>query len=506
MNKIKELLKNITLDKIAFLFLCLQPLLEIYYLYHFEGVRGIFTFSPATLIRLLLYFVLFIYFMIKHKIKDYKIPFIYGIVVLVYFAFHHIILKDFNYMNINNYSPIGELFYIFRMTLPILSIYVFYKSKYNEELLYKGVNIGTLIFVSIMIFTNIFMISLPSYYSPAYKIEDNIFGWIFASKNGYNYYQLATKGIFNFTNSLACSYVFVFILLLINLKKKNNKFNLVNIVLLVLSLYMLGSRVSSYFPLILLIATICISLFISLISKKKIDKKYLSKLAIITLITLIILPISPISQRSMNYEDNLTGYVDFEKLENQIADYKAQFDSGKYNKDEIVKFIRDNHREFLINKSYLDSYKVEDDLEFWINYYMIDKSIRGDNRLIQKSIIERIKEKTFETKNMLFGYTYTNTFNNGIFYEKDFFAQYFYLGILGVLILLCPYVFICLYVGIKSLINIKKLDFETTMLLLGVVTVLFISMLSGNSIEQFVVTIPLGIACGYMLKRVKEVY
>ena len=83
------------------------------------------------------------------------------------------------------------------------------------------------------------------------------------AKNGYNYQQLATKGIFNFTNSLACGYVFIFVLLLINLKKENNKFNLVNIVLLVLSLYMLGSRVSSYFPLILLVATICISLFIS---------------------------------------------------------------------------------------------------------------------------------------------------------------------------------------------------------------------------------------------------
>ena len=73
-------------------------------------------------------------------------------------------------------------------------------------------------------------------------------------------------------------------------------------------------------------------------------------------------------------------------------------------------------------------------------------------------------------------------------------------------VLLFPYVLVCLYTGIKSLISIRKIDFEITMLLLGIGAILFISLLSGNSIEQFIVSIPLAITSGYMLKKVKEVY
>lgn len=501
-----KILKRINFDKITFLFLCIQPFLEIYYLYHFDGIKGEFTFSPSTLIRILLYLCIFVYFMFKNKIKDYKIPFIYGVIVLLYFMMHHLILKDTEYFFIDNYSLFGELFYIIRLTLPILSIYVYYKMKYNSDSIYKGTALSAFIFSVVMIFTNIFMIALPSYYSPALGVETNIFGWLFANENNYNYYQLATKGIFNFTNCLASGYVLIFTLLLIRLKKENNKFNFINIVLLIISLFMLGSRVSSYFPLIILLITLCMYTVINFINKKKNDKKYILNLVILIIISSLILPVSPISKRSFELKDNLTGYVDFETLEKEILSYKESYELGIYDKTEIANYIRENHQQFLVHRAYLDSYKVEEDLEFWINYYLVDKNIRGDNRLIQKSIIERINEKTFNSTHLLFGYTYTGTYSNGLILERDFAAQYFYLGLLGVLILLFPYVLVCLYTGIKSLISIRKIDFEITMLLLGIGAILFISLLSGNSIEQFIVSIPLAITSGYMLKKVKEVY
>lgn len=504
-NKV-GILKKFNFDKITFLFLCIQPFLEIYYLYHFDGIKGAFTFSPSTLIRILLYLIIFVYFVLKNKIKDYRIPFIYGISVLLYSIMHHLILKDTDYFFINNYSFFGELFYIVRLTLPILSIYVYYKMRYSSESIYKGISFSSLIFSIIMIFTNIFMIALPSYYSPTFSVETNIFGWLLAGQNNYNYYQLATKGIFNFTNCLASAYVLIFTLMLLKLKKNTNRYNFINIILLIISLFMLGSRVSSYFPLIILIMTLCIYLVINFIKKKKTEKNYVTSLVILIIITSLILPISPISKRSFELKDNMTGYVDFDTLEKTMLKYKEEYESGSYDKNEIANYIRDHHQQFLINKAYLDSYKVEEDLEFWIDYYLIDKNIRGDNRLIQQSIIDRINEKTFNKTHLFFGYTYTGTYTNNIILERDFAAQYFYLGILGVLLLLVPYVLVCLYVGIKSLKNIRRLDFEITILLLGIGSILVISLLSGNSIEQFVVSIPLAITSGYMLKKVKEVY
>ena len=309
-------------------------------------------------------------------------------------------------------------------------------------------------------------------------------------------------------NCMASMYVLIFTLMLNKLKYNKSNFNMLNIILLIISLYMLGTRVASYFPVIILSATIIMLLVIKVLTKNKLDKLYLRKVLILLIVTLIILPIAPISHRSYDYKDNLNSEIDynFDNVEDKLADYKKQYDSGIYNKDEIVKFMRENSFSFLVHIEFLDAYRIEDDLEFWINYFMTDREIRGDNRVIEKAIISRIKERNFETKHKLFGYTYTNTFGRGIIYERDLFAQYFYLGIIGVLLFLCPYVFICIYVGIMTLKNIKKVDFETTMLLMGVCITIVISILSGNSMEHFCVVIPLSIACGYMLKRVKKVY
>lgn len=495
--------KYLTFDNLIALFLIFQPLLEIYYLYHGNGVEGMFSFSIATIIRFIIYALIFLYFMYKHKDKN---MFIFGIIFIIYFIIHSLLLYKIDLKYLGSYSLISEAFYLIRLFLPLLSIYVFYKSSYSSKSIYKGLFISSLIFSLIMIVSNIFYFALPSYYSPVYKIETNIFGWF--NSSDLNYYQMATKGLFNASNSISSAYILILPILLISLFKKTDYKKTIIIFITIISLLMLGSRVSAYGSVLIILAILVIYVICSIFKDKKIQFKNITIGIIILISSTLLFLISPIRHRSFKVEENLTEDVNFETLDNKIEKYKEMYEEGltKEEKEEIITYLYEHNSNYLINGDYLKAYKPEYDLEFWLNYYSLDESIRGDNRNIQSSIINRIYEKDLDFKKILFGFSYSATFNNGIFIEKDISSHFLYLGLIGVLLFIMPYFIICLYGIYKSLRNIKHLDFEITGLLFSICLILMVSYLAGNTLDNFVVTIPLGILSGYMLKRIKEVY
>ena len=175
MNKTK--IKNIFL--IMFIaFMILQPILDIFYLYT-DSIINIFKFSPSTILRMIVMGLLFItsFFWFKSKNK-YKYSIIFGIIFIVYAFLHHYnsLLFHSEYGNYS-YSTIKELFYLIRMLMPLLLIFITNEKKITFKQISTIVVSVSLIFSIIMIITNIFEVAITSYNFGNKIIKANIFEW-----------------------------------------------------------------------------------------------------------------------------------------------------------------------------------------------------------------------------------------------------------------------------------------------------------------------------------------
>ena len=153
------------LKKILLIFLVLQPFLDCYLLYTDE-VMNLFHFSPTTIIRFLIVGLLVILVFINKENKKTRKPLlIYGGIILIYTILH--CLTTYNYdtsaLPSFTFSIITELFYIARMLLPILIIYIVYNLKVTKEEFLKLFVLVAFISASVIVVMNLLNISLTSY-------------------------------------------------------------------------------------------------------------------------------------------------------------------------------------------------------------------------------------------------------------------------------------------------------------------------------------------------------
>ena len=121
--------------KLLIIFMLLQPIFDIYYLYT-DNIISIFKFSPSTIIRIIIFSVLFLLTVIPNKDKiNKKRTIAFLSIYIIYTIFHQINATNFNVFSSinNNYSTLKELFYIIRMLVPIFLIYI----TYNNEITFK---------------------------------------------------------------------------------------------------------------------------------------------------------------------------------------------------------------------------------------------------------------------------------------------------------------------------------------------------------------------------------
>ena len=160
----KTIINKQMLEKILIIFMIIQPILDIYYLYT-DKIINIFILSPATIIRMIFIGILFLlsYYLLKNKNKKkYLISFI--LIYLIYTIFHHInaINYNINYQTYQNYNPIREIFYIIRMLMPLAIIFITKEIKLTENKIEKIIYTVINIFCISVIITNITKTSLTS--------------------------------------------------------------------------------------------------------------------------------------------------------------------------------------------------------------------------------------------------------------------------------------------------------------------------------------------------------
>ena len=192
------------------IFMIMQPLFDIFYLYD-DNLIAMFKFSPATIIRMgvmsLLFLFTFLYWKNKNK---WKYLIVFCVIYLLYTIFHQINVMNFDvpFDKFNNYSTLKELFYIIRMVCPLLMIFVTYENDIRREYLKKIIIYVSLIFSVVMVSTNLLGIALGSYDGGTEIIERTIIDWF--NPNIYNevsYTKIASKGIFHMANQVSATLI-----------------------------------------------------------------------------------------------------------------------------------------------------------------------------------------------------------------------------------------------------------------------------------------------------------
>ena len=478
-------------------FILIQPILDIYYLYT-DKVISTFGFSPATIIRVGITFVLTILtFMTLKDKRLWKFVGIYLLIILCYSIAHLLNANNFNSLVPGNfnYSLKNECSYLIRMLIPISIIFITYKSNMKKEY-FELTTKWTLFLISGMIFiTNLLKISLGSYNNKV--IRDNIFGWFTGAYDKYNYSFLASKGYFNFANQIAALLVFLLPIMFVIYVNKSSLFNLVIIIITLFAMIMLGTKVAFYGAIIDVAFFILALCFVSLLKRKNLINKKVFFMILCSVVVLgILVPKAPSVYREK------TSYNI--RINNSKVEKKMEFDKSIMdNKESMIKYIESNYKPLMVNKYFINnSYPYKYDPEFWVDIINLPVFERLDWRNLEQKMLQRVMDINNNPMDKYLGLTFSRT-QNIYNLERDFVSQYYSLGIIGVILFLGPYIGIVFYSICFILLKLKtRMSIDKIILCFATLFALGVSYYSGNVLDSLTVTIIIGFILGNLINIV----
>lgn len=395
---------------------------------------------------------------IKEKKKNYA--FVYLILLIIYLLLHSVNIVRFNvsifpFSNINIYK---EIYYILRIyTLPLMFLYVLLENKdiFNKDFYFKTAKIIICIMTFSILILNILKLSFISYDLNNEFIKYNIFDFFLYKGDSQ---MLTSRGWFSSANEISA---ILFCLMPVNLYllyKNNSIKSLILVLIQGLVMVLVGTRVSAIGALLMTI----FSFLLYFVTNKNKNNDYIKNLIISIVFISIVLVISPFDFKER-----------FENITIQVSD-EAKYFAENANNDNIEEIVNKYKYEYRINDYFLDIYPVSLDKEFWINIINRDNSLNNNNRILKKDIENRIVYLNNNKYDYLLGIGYTSNIPD---IERDYVYQFFIFGILGIIILIGPYIFI----NIKILINsLKQFKYENLLCLASVFSILAVAYLSGH--------------------------
>lgn len=497
MNK----LSNQSINKIQYYlliaFVTVQPMLDIHYLYT-EKVVNILGFSPSTIIRLIIVSILTLLTILKLKNKKaFKLISIYLVCILGYTMFHIIHTKNFYTLSPDNlgYSIIGEIFYVVRMLMPISIIIITINSNISSKDYEKAIKIILSIISFTIVISNILKISFKSYGTD--MIKYNIFDWV---TNGYEvckYSDFASRGLFNSANQISALLILLLPIMLVIYTYQSNIQNLVIIILTLISMIMLGTKVALYGSIISIVVYLLSLIFIWIIKKESLfTKKIFIGVGVSILVIGSLYCISPAVNRP-TLQENYGNKKEVVKID-LLKSYQQNNE-----RDKVIEFIKDNYKLAKIKEEFIvNSYNYKYDPDFWVEIFEMPLIKRRDWRLLELKMHQRVMDINNNKNDKWLGIGFTRS-QHLFTLERDFIAQYYSMGILGVILLLAPYIIFIFACFIKVLAKFKE-KFNLINLITGftVVFILISSISSGNVMDCLTINIILAFIVGKLTKDI----
>lgn len=517
-----EKIRNKKIHKIFLIalaiFIIMQPVLETRP-FHKGNYVELLGLKLATIIRIAVFGVVLVLFLLSHKLKKKHIYFWLGYAGLlgIFLIGNYLNSKKFYSLNPTgfNYSLKGEIFYIIRMMIPVCTIYIISYGKVSKDFMKKVITATSLLISLSIIFLNLFKLGFGTYSD--LPIQANIFNWFFGREEISPYF-LSTKGYF-YDGIISIALVSMLAYLTYIYIKEKTVLSFITVISNIIALVMIGTYAST-FSVIIIIAIMSILLgFLFLVEKIKLNKniiknsKYLTKenfkaLGIILLVlvfSIILAQKGPaVSKKEIDRESNIE---DKKKHDKKIKDESLlEKDLPKMSKENQIKFFDQEYQNLGFNPDFMkDFYSYEYDPEFWVEQVKnTEFSQRRNQRKIEKDMFDRVFELSNKVGDKIFGIGYSRAAN--IFtLEMDFVYQLYSVGIVGTILLLGPYILILL-VAIIILLKegIRNFDLETYALVLSLGLALCCAYYSGNAVENFAVAVILASVYGVLCMNIKE--
>lgn len=492
--------------KLLIIFMLLQPIFDIYYLYT-DNIISIFKFSPSTIIRIIIFFVLFLLTVIPNKDKiNKKRTIAFLSIYIIYTIFHQINATNFNVFSSinNNYSTLKELFYIIRMLVPIFLIYITYNNEITFKDLRKIVLIVLNTFCVTIILTNLLKVSLTSYHEGSEIIKANFLEWFnHSTYEKYGYELIASKGIFHMANQISGTIIILYpILLYIYFQEKTKPINIYTVIVTNLALLMLGTRTAAYGCIIINIIMLLGYIFFNkIINKNKTNLQNLAYFIIIFISFLAVLPYAPVENRTYA-EDAANTIIENLKDEELQKEYLQVITSNDISKKK--EFIINNYRLYGLDEKFLiKNYPYQEDYEFWLELMNVPYTERANHRQLEALTTKRIIKLNNNKYDYLLGIGFSRLRNSKIYLEKDIYVHLYSIGVTGIILLIMPYALIGIYSFIK-IIKEKKFNYLNCTLLLSIGLTYFCEIFSGNIFDEWIVTLFLSFICGNLLININN--
>ena len=441
MEKLKA---KINIENILCIFIILCPILDIAsFLW-----RNCFntSISPSTIIRPIIPICVAIYLFFKEDKKFKKWVIIGGLICLIYGIIHLVIFQNLH--TLSSYSNImHEAQYIVNYTFMILVLGIFLYVFKDKDV--KNLN------KSIIISAEIYIIS--------------IFIAILTKTSSSTYIEgIGYKGWFESGNSISTILILSMFICLMNLKDKKLRKIIIPIIILV-GIYLttlIGTRVGLYGFILVLVIYAFVEILYNILHKQKFNKRViLLVVAGICAVLLVVIAVgSSTVQRRQHLKDIQKDIVDENtNIESHITGSLLEIKQGIENKT-----LEEGYLSEAQEKSILELYDIANKL-----------NIKNNDQRMQQLIYNVVLVKNqHNILSILFGNGYMNNFRELVL-EMEIPAFLLNFGICGFILYFVPFLSIFTYSAYIGLKNIKKINQEYILLLLGAGFALAISFLAG---------------------------
>lgn len=491
-------------NKIILSLTFLLPFLDIYKSLVGNKVQ-LFGISMVEIFNFVFTFVLFLMLFFKLKKENKKIyntkiislAFIYLIYILMH-TIYIMTLKNVSYLN-SNISFFIEIYYVLRcFVLPLIILFVYMKSNLKTKDIIDTLSKVSLIFSTIIVITNILGISLVAYsssYDGLVQIKDGIFSWF--SGIDYNSVDLYTsRGLFYSTNQISAILgALLFLSSFYTLYKDKLKYY-ISFFIKILAALMLSTKTAFLAIIFSIFAIYIYSIMKYAMNKEKVLTKKSILFIVYLIVIIIIFNYSPLKYKLGGYVDNLNNddYVNLEEFDEECLSEKTKMlgetydlsikeifkkdNLTNYEKDYLISYINDCPEEFNIPESYIEFYPVESNSEFWID--MVDEPVStlSNYRNFKKIIYQDFLKKHNNPMDKWLGIGYASNFP---YMEIDFIGQDVWIGHIGVILFILPYIILLAFELLVFILNLKnKFSMFSVSLSLAIVYMLFASVFAGH--------------------------
>ncbi len=497
-------------------FILAQPFLDIYWFY-VPPLSDIFHFAIPTLFRIIALVSLTGFFLAdncnqKRFVKQRWLQ-LYLAVLLIYALCHLYHVRNFNSISPNDYgySTISEIFYLIRLFLPLLVIYL---ARYLEvsQKQYEHIIQGLVGVTSgVIVFSNLFVKSLSSYnnWVKLNWIKANIFSWFTNTK--YSYFFLSSKGFFFLANTTSAILLMLLPLTLWLVVRHFNWQNVTILVLQMLAMLMLGTKTATLgFGIVMIGFLIVYAIHIFILRNETFTWKALVAFLAIFLCYGVLFTVSPSNKRVAfeasiaQKETHSKGKLSEKTLDAKMTRGLARAKTKKEKRNFLRRFIGKYHNNYSINPRFiLKSYPYQRDPYFWKKVMHWPAYDRMNGRRVEETMLNKVRETNNNKWDKWLGISFTRL-SNIYSIERDFVSQSYSLGYIGMALFLFPYLGILLYSLFYWLRERACRDLAISSLLMTNALALAAAFYAGNFMDFLTATLILGFMSGYLLSRIHD--